>query len=148
MKAEYTKHPMYRGYHTMLTRCRNPKSKDYHHYGGRGITVCDRWQQHFLNFLEDMGERPTPKHTLDRINNDGNYEPSNCRWATRTMQVRNTRVRKESKSGHKGVYWIEKAKRYRAYLHVNGKMIDLGQAFKTLDEAIEARKQGEEKYYG
>lgn len=70
-------------------RCFNKKAKHYPQYGGRGITVCDRWMESFNNFFEDMGERPTPKHSLDRINNDGNYEPSNCRWATKQEQSNN-----------------------------------------------------------
>lgn len=72
------------------SRCSNPKDKAYPNYGGRGITVCERWSD-FQNFLHDMGERPSKKHSVDRINNDGNYEPGNCRWATAKQQVRNTR---------------------------------------------------------
>jgi len=71
----------------MLARCRNPNVPQFKDYGGRGIRVCERWQK-FTNFFEDMGARP-PNMTLDRINNDGNYEPSNCRWATRAQQQAN-----------------------------------------------------------
>ena len=73
----------------MKNRCLNPNSQFYKHYGGRGIVVCDEWLK-FENFYADMGDAPR-KYTLDRIDNDGNYEPKNCRWATQTEQLRNTR---------------------------------------------------------
>ena len=76
----------------MSDRCYRSESQYFHHYGGRGITVCDRWRNSFENFLADMGPKPTPKHSIDRIDVNGNYEPGNCRWATQTEQMRNTRV--------------------------------------------------------
>lgn len=77
----------------MLSRCNNANHQLFHYYGGRGIRVCERWSD-FSNFLADMGRRPSRFHSIDRINNDGNYEPSNCRWATSVEQNNNQRPRK------------------------------------------------------
>ena len=84
--------PEYRTWKAMRQRCMNPRAKNYRHYGGRGITVCERWNT-FTNFLADMGPKPKGR-SIDRINNDGNYEPSNCRWATPKEQAKNTRKRR------------------------------------------------------
>lgn len=75
----------------MLTRCFNPKATRFENYGGRGIAVCDSWRNSFEAFLADMGRKPSPAFSLDRINNDGNYEPGNCRWATASEQAFNRR---------------------------------------------------------
>ena len=75
----------------MKTRCFNSNSTSYNNYGGRGVKVCDRWVDSFENFYSDMGGKPTPLHSIDRINVDGDYEPSNCRWATNEEQANNKR---------------------------------------------------------
>ncbi len=92
IKHGLTKTPTYQAWSMMKQRCYNPKTERFECWGGRGIRVCERWlgkKVGFLNFLADMGIRPSKEHTLDRINNDGDYEPGNCRWATRTEQNRN-----------------------------------------------------------
>lgn len=83
-----TDHPLYGTYANMMQRCYSETCKDYPIYGGRGIAVCDRWRDDFLNFAEDMGERPAA-HTLDRIDPNGDYSPGNCRWADHATQRRN-----------------------------------------------------------
>lgn len=90
-KHMMSRHPLYTTWNNMIRRCYDPANRAYHNYGGRGITVCDRWRENFANFYADMGDPPSNEHTLDRINNDLGYSPENCRWATRKQQTRNTR---------------------------------------------------------
>ena len=80
---------IYRAYYGMRTRCYNKNYHNYERYGGRGIKVCDRWLESFENFLADVGEPPTVEHTIDRINNEGDYEPNNVRWTTMSEQLKN-----------------------------------------------------------
>lgn len=81
----------YRAWQAMIQRCTNPKNDNFEYYGGRGIKVCDRWRNSYADFLGDMGRRPSRRHSIDRKDNDGNYEKGNCRWATRFLQNTNRR---------------------------------------------------------
>jgi hypothetical protein len=132
----------------MKRRCYNKNSPEYKYYGARGITVCERWRKSFSDFYADMGPRPSPKHSIDRIDVNGNYEPSNCRWATQLIQSRNTRVFATNSSGVNGVkYRPKNNKRWVARIRHNGKDKFLG-IFMTKEEAIAARKEAEQKYWG
>ena len=83
-------HPLYKTWCGIIKRTTNPNASNYPAYGGRGITICERWKNSFENFVADMGEKPSRELSIERINNDGNYEPSNCIWASRGEQSRNT----------------------------------------------------------
>jgi hypothetical protein len=80
----------YNSWIAMRRRCNDPHCDSYQSYGGSGVTVCERWDASFVDFLADMGMKPTREHTIDRIDSSGNYEPGNCRWATKIEQSRNT----------------------------------------------------------
>lgn len=83
-------YPEYSVWRTMRARCSKPSHNRYYLYGGRGISVCERWQK-FENFIADMGRRPSEKYSIDRVDADGNYEPDNCRWATAKERANNRR---------------------------------------------------------
>lgn len=82
----------YSAYRSMIKRCKNPEYHNYKDYGARGINVCSRWQESFESFINDMGLKPSREHSIDRVDNDGNYEPGNCRWALPVEQQANRRV--------------------------------------------------------
>jgi len=125
-------HPLYNTWRMMLKRCDNPNYTHYQYYGGKGVGVCVRWYN-FSNFVKDVGERPLG-HTLDRIDGDGDYKPSNCRWADKQLQAINTKVRSDNKSGVKGVAWHNAAEKWEAYVNRNGRKKYLG-LYDTLKEA-------------
>ena len=122
-----SKTPMYKVWLGIKQRCYNKKAKFYHCYGGRGIKMCDRWlgEHGFENFLSDMGERPSPKHSIDRIDVNGDYTPENCRWATQKEQCNNQR--KNIRLEHGGIshsigewaaiYGISRVKALNRYNH-------------------------------
>jgi hypothetical protein len=136
----------YKIWKSIHQRCNNTKANGFDKYGGRGIKVCERWSKSFNNFLEDMGERPSITHSIDRIDVNGNYEPSNCRWATPAQQSRNIRPSINSKTGACGVYYHKDGKRCKAFIKVNKKQIYLG-SFDNLEDAIEERRRAEKIYW-
>lgn len=145
-----SKTPEYCSYIGMICRCFDSKIKSFENYGGRGITVCDRWLEAedggLLNFITDMGERPEGM-TLDRIDVNGNYEPSNCRWATDGVQTFNQRVRRDNKSGVTGVHWHKKLEKWEAAIQKEGRKHILGY-FHDYEVAVSHRRQAEIMFYG
>ena len=127
---------LYRIWRDIKSRTLNSKYKRYSDYGGRGITICEEWKNDFVPFYNWAmlnGYEENKGLSIDRIDNDGNYEPSNCRWTTKTIQSRNRRIRKNNKSGYKGVSFVKDRNKYRSYICVNGKQIHLGY-FLTIEE--------------
>jgi hypothetical protein len=128
----------------MIRRCYNPKNvKDFPNYGGRGIKVCDRWLNSFEDFVEDVGEVPSPNHQLDRVDNNGDYEPGNVRWATKSEQMINRRLQRNNVSGYKGVSYDKKRDMWWAQIKRNNVRTYLGH-FNSFDEAVKARKLAEQ----
>lgn len=106
------RHPLYSVWLGMKNRCNNPRGQDYKRYGGRGVYVSARWQAEFTNFIADMGERPTRKHTIERIDNNGPYAWWNCRWATRIEQAHNMESNRRIRFAGEELILIEWARRF------------------------------------
>lgn len=137
---------VYHCWAAMIQRCDNINNPSYDRYGGRGIKVCERWLNSFEAFYEDMGERPEGT-SLDRIDVNGNYEPTNCRWTTNSDQGFNKRISSRNTSGRTGVYWHERSCIWWARIKKEGISVYLGQ-FNTFEEAVAAREAAELEYYG
>lgn len=133
--------PEYRAWDNMIQRCYNPKYIRTHRYKGRNIRVCDRWLDSFDNFLEDMGERPNKNYSLDRINNDGNYEPSNCKWSTAFEQLSNSSMYLKSNNLFPGIrttVWLDGSVHYLVTAHFSGKYRSIG-CYTDIEEAVSAK---------
>src|SRR5699024_7516657 len=135
------KHPEYTIWRKMKERCYNKKQDNYSHYGGKGIKVCEEWKSSFGKFLYDMGERPTEKHQIDRIDSNGDYTPKNCRWATKSENM----INRTSKNGK--LKNIEKRddNKYRVSISRDGNKY-FSKQVETLEEAITLRDRMLEEY--
>jgi hypothetical protein len=130
----YTK--LYNIWGSIRGRTLNPKNKQYNDYGGRGITICEEWKNDFKSFYDWAmlnGYEENKGLSIDRIDNDRNYSPENCRWTTRTIQARNQRIRKNNTSGFKGVCYHKRDGIHQAYISIKSKKIHLGY-FQTPEE--------------
>ena len=125
----------------MLQRCCNEENDNYHHYGGRGIKVCDEWsgESGFVNFLRDMGNRPS-NTSLDRVDVNGDYTPENCRWVSNSMQSYNRRKKEDN-----GVYFRKDTNKWSAYINKDRKRYNLG-CFDNKEDALNKRKQYDDIY--
>lgn len=130
-----TKHRLCKTWDGMMQRCHNPNNTKYKDYGGRGIKVCERWKD-IKNFIDDMFPAFQEGLSLDRIDNNLGYSKENCRWATREIQGRNTRILcKNNTSGFRGVTFDKKRNKFKSQIRVNYKRIHLGYFLTALDGA-------------
>lgn len=140
-----SRHPLFGRWYRMIRRCGHPSEAGFANYGARGIKVCPQWHDPaaYIAYVErELGPQPTTRHTIDRIDNDRDYEPGNLRWATRSEQCTNQRQRvlagyPVGESGFRGVRLHRKTGRWHARIHVNGQARSLGY-FATAEEAARA----------
>lgn len=144
-----SKSPSFRTWDHMLQRCYNENNDKFHYYGGRGITVCDRWNPKaggsFENFLEDMGERPEGT-SLNRILGANVYSKETCEWVGKSIQSYDTKRREDNTSGKTGVRYDKRRQKFSAVIGVEGRTLFLGY-FPCFETAVKARLEAELKYY-
>ena len=131
---------LYKIWINIKDRVLNPKNKRYNDYGGRGITICDDWKNDFIpfyNWAMSNGYEENKGLSIDRIDNDGDYSPENCRWTTQTIQCRNQRIKKNNTSGYKGVSCNKGNNKYRSYINMDKKGVFLG-SFSTAEDGAVA----------
>ena len=141
-------HRFYQTWLMMNTRCYDEKYDGFKYYGGRGISVCDEWRNDPTAFLAwcDGHEMIPDGYTLDRIETLGSYCPNNCRFASKAIQAQNQRMRNTNTSGHTGVYWYERDKKWEVKIGVNGKEVFVGR-FDSFDDAVKVREEAEDEYH-
>lgn len=137
----------YNSYHDMKKRCLNSNTGQYINYGGRGIRICGSWLESFENFYADMGSCPSDKHSIERVDVNGDYTPENCIWADSFTQAANRRTHKDNSSGRCGVSYIERLDKYQVNIGHNNKSIYLG-VYSDFSQACKVREEAELKYYG
>lgn len=130
----------------MRQRCFNQNHAEYHNYGGRGISICEEWED-FDRFLQDVGLPEHPSLSLDRVDNNKGYSKDNCRWSCKSVQSYNKRSSKSNTSGKIGVSWCKQTGKWRSTIKINNKFICLGR-FKQLEDAVAVREEAEVNFYG
>jgi hypothetical protein len=151
-KKFYYKTPEYNTLDSIYERCTNPNTAKYEIYGERGISVCERWcveprYKAVKNFIEDVGHRPSDNHSIERIDVNGNYEPSNCKWELPSVQGFNQNTRCTNSSGRTGVYFDLQKEKWVARITKDRKGYYLGY-FTNFEDAVKVREEAELKYYG